>query len=131
MNPGVGTGTRNELISGRSPAVRPVTAVTVTRRVMSVPELVMNCLRPLMTHSPPSSTAVVRVPPASLPACGSVRPNAPSASPVTSVGSHCAFWASVPKRYTGIAPSDTPASRVMATDWSTLPSSSSARHRVK
>ncbi|NBP86514.1 MAG: acyl-CoA dehydrogenase family protein, partial [Mycobacteriaceae bacterium] len=30
----------------------PVTAVTVTRRVMSVPELVMNCLEPLITQCP-------------------------------------------------------------------------------
>ena len=36
------------------PSRSPVTAVTVTNRVMSVPELVMNCFEPLMTHSPPS-----------------------------------------------------------------------------
>ena len=35
---------------------------------MSVPELVMNCLLPLITHWSPSATAVVLVPPASLPA---------------------------------------------------------------
>jgi hypothetical protein len=36
-----------------------VTAVTVTRLVIAVPEFVMNCLLPLITHSPPSSSAVV------------------------------------------------------------------------
>ncbi len=39
----------------------PVTAVTVTSEVMSVPELVMNCLPPLMIHESPSSRAVVAV----------------------------------------------------------------------
>ncbi len=44
---------------------------------MSVPALVMNCLVPLMTHSPPSSRARVCVLPASDPASGSVSPKAP------------------------------------------------------
>ena len=65
---------------------------------MSVPELVMNCLLPLMIHSPPSSFAVVFVPPASLPAPGSVRPNAASALPLVSCGSHSCFCASLPNR---------------------------------
>ena len=47
----------------------------------------MNALLPLMRQLPSSSTAVVRVPPASLPAPASVRPNAPSASPEVSIGS--------------------------------------------
>jgi len=68
-----------------------VTAVTVTRVVMSVPELVMKALLPLITHSPPCSTAVVRVPPASLPAPASVSPNAPSACPEHSDGSQRDF----------------------------------------
>ncbi len=45
------------------------------------PELVMNALVPLITHSPSSSRAVVRVAPASEPPPGSVSPNAPSACP--------------------------------------------------
>lgn len=47
----------------------PVTAVTVTSAVMSVPELVMNAFEPLITHSSvaSSSTARVWVPPASEP----------------------------------------------------------------
>jgi hypothetical protein len=98
VKPSIGTGTRIVLISFLPLAVWPVTAVTVTRRVRSVPELVMNALLPLITHSPPSSRAVVRVPPASLPAPASVSPKAPSASPLHSCGSHCAFCSSVPKR---------------------------------
>ena len=91
----------------------------------------MNCLLPLMTQCPSSSFAVVLVAPASLPPPASVSPNAPSALPLASSGSHSCFCSSLPKRYTGIAPSDTPASSVIATLWSTLPSSSSARHSAK
>ena len=43
---------------------------------MSVPQLVMKALLPLMTHSSPSSSARVRGLPASEPPPGSVRPNA-------------------------------------------------------
>ena len=83
MNPGVPDGTMIEEISFLPSSVVPVTAVTVTRPVMSVPELVMNALVPLMTHSLPSSEsrAVVVVPPASDPAPGSVSPNAPISEP--------------------------------------------------
>jgi len=100
---------------------------------MSVPELVMKHLVPLITHSPvaSSSRAVVRVPPASEPHSGSVSPNAPSISPEHSFGSQVRFCSSVPNRNTGIAPSDTPASRVMATEESTLASSSRASPRAR
>ena len=54
--------------------VVPVRAVTVTSEVISEPELVMNCLPPLITHSPSTSSALVLVAPASEPAPGSVRP---------------------------------------------------------
>ena len=97
MKPAIGTGTRIELISGRSDGP-PVTAVTVTSRVMSVPELVMNCLVPLMTHSTRPICAVVLVAPASLPPPASVSPNAPSALPLVSSGSHSCFWSSLPNR---------------------------------
>ncbi len=120
-----------EEISGRPSGLRPVTAVTVTRPVMSVPELVMKHFEPLITHSSPSRTAVVRVPPASEPAPGSVRPNAPRTSPAHSRGSHSRFCSSVPKRWTGMAPSETPASRVMATEESTRASSSRAIPRAR
>ena len=53
-----------------------------------MPALVMNCLAPSITHSPPSSRARVRTLPASEPASGSVSPNAPSLRPAVSSGSH-------------------------------------------
>lgn len=98
VNPGVPDGTMMAEISGRPLSPRPVTAVTVTSPVMSVPELVMKALVPSMTHSPPSRRAVVLVAPASDPPPGSVRPNAPSMVPAHRRGSHCCFWASVPNR---------------------------------
>ncbi len=120
-------------ISGEPSGLRPVTAVTVTRPVMSVPELVMKHLPPLMTHSFVASSrrAVVRVPPASEPAPGSVRPKAPRISPEHRRGSHARFCSSVPKRWIGMAPSETPASRVMATEESTRASSSRAMPRAR
>ena len=82
-------------ISGR-PLPAPVTAVTVTHAEMSVPELVMNCFAPFRTHSPPSSSALVLVFPASDPASGSVRPKAASFFPEVSSGIHSCFCSSVP-----------------------------------
>ncbi len=76
----------------------PVTAVTVTSAVMSVPELVMNAFVPLITQWSPSSRARVAVPPASEPKPGSVSPNAARASPLLSLGSHSCFCSSVPNR---------------------------------
>ena len=100
---------------------------------MSVPELVMNALEPLITHSPvdSSSTARVVVPPASEPVPGSVRPKPARASPLVSRGSQVAFCSGVPKRKIGIAPSETAASRVTATELSTLASSSRAMQSAK
>ena len=66
----------NAVISASPLSVDPVRAVTMY--VPAWPALVMNRLPPKSTHVPPSgpssSSAVVRVPPASLPAPGSVRP---------------------------------------------------------
>jgi hypothetical protein len=102
VNPGVPFGTmivESSFDVEPSGRVRsPVTAVTVTNLVIGVPELVMNCFEPLMTHSSPSSTAVVRVAPASEPASDSVRPNPPSARPATRSGRYSAFCSSVPCR---------------------------------
>src|SRR4029079_18647150 len=55
VKPGVPAGTMIEEISFLPSAVVPVTAVTVTRPVMSVPEFVMKAFVPLITHSEPSS----------------------------------------------------------------------------
>ena len=103
-----------------------MTAVIVTQPEMSVPELVMNCLAPLITHSPSSSAAVVRVSPASEPASGSVSPKAASRAPLQSCGSHSAFCSSVPQRWIGIVPSEVWAAIVMQTEESIRASSSTA-----
>ena len=58
--------------------------------------LVVKVLLPFRIQSSPSRTAVVRVPPASLPASGSVRLQAPRASPAASGTRYLAFCASVP-----------------------------------
>ena len=107
----------------------PVRAVTVTIDVIGVPEFVMNDFSPSMTHIPSSRRAFVRVPPASLPASGSVSPNPPSARPAHRSGSHCSCWAGVPNLWIGLAPRPTPASSVMASDWSARAISSIATHR--
>jgi hypothetical protein len=81
------------------PRSGPVMARTVTTEVIDVPELVMKDLEPSITHSSPSSRAVVRIPPAiSEPPPGSVRPKAPSRSPRHSGGSHCCCCAAEPNR---------------------------------
>ena len=130
VKPVVPDGTRIAEISFLPSSRRSVTAVTVTSEVMSVPELVMNAFDPLITQPSASSFAVVRVAPASEPPPASVRPNAPSFLPAARSGSQRSFWASVPNRSSGMIPSDTPASSVIATDWSTRPSSSRATHRA-
>ena len=83
-------------ISGRPSSPVPVRAVTVTTEVIVVPELVMKAFEPSTTHSPLSSTALVRVAPASLPASGSVRPKPASARPATRSGRKRSFWAWLP-----------------------------------
>ncbi len=80
------------------PFASPVTAVIDTHPEISVPELVMNCFAPSITHSPSSSFAVVRTLPASDPASGSVSPNEASRLPLQSWGSHSAFCSSLPQR---------------------------------
>jgi hypothetical protein len=125
-----------ELISGRPSGSSPVRAVTVITLVMGVPEFVMNALAPSITHDPPapesdaSSRARVRVDPASEPPSGSVSPNAASARPATSSGSHRCFCSSVPNRRIGLIPNPTPADSVMPRDWSARPISSTATHRL-
>ena len=106
-SPGVPDGTTTEEISPG-----PVSAVTVTIDVIGVPELVMNAFSPSITHSPvvSSNAARVRVPPASLPASGSVRPKAPRARPAQRSGSHRCCCSAVPNLKIGLAPRPTPAS---------------------
>ena len=74
----------------------PLSVTAITMATSPCLPLVMNCLTPLITYSPPCLTAVVRKEDASEPTCGSVRQNAPSSSPRASGVSHCFFCASLP-----------------------------------
>ena len=119
-------------ISLRPPCSSPVTAVTVTSEVMSVPELVMNDFVPLMTHSPPS-TGARRAGRAGVGAAAGLgqaeRRRAPRRS--TAAG---ATAASAPRCRTGRSASRRgrpPASRVIATEESTRASSSRATQSAK
>jgi hypothetical protein len=103
-----------------------VRAVIVTQALMSVPALVMNVFAPSITHCPSRSSARVCVAPASEPAPGSVSPKAASRAPEARSGSHSRRCSSVPKRKIGMVPSDVCAATVIATDESTLVSSSIA-----
>ncbi len=123
-------GTTNVEISGLPLSRVPVRAVIRTSEVMSVPELVMNCLLPLSTQLSPSRTARVRMASASEPESASVRPNAASAWPESRSGSQRCFCSVVPHSAIGWAPSPTAASRVTPSDWSTRPISSTAMHRL-
>jgi len=60
---------------------------------------------PLMTHSSPSRTAVVRSAPASEPASGSDRQNAGDHSPLAHRGSSRSFISSEPNIWIGSVPS--------------------------
>ena len=61
-----------------------VTAVTT--KISPTPACVMKRLLPLRMYLSPCFTAVVRVPPASLPAASSVSPKPPSTLPLASSG---------------------------------------------
>ena len=77
----------------------PVTAVIVTQPVMSVPELVMNCFAPLITHSPSSSRAVVRDVAGVRAGLGLGQPEGGQPLPRgTARGSQSRFCSSVPQR---------------------------------
>ena len=86
VNPLVPLSTRMHDSSARPSGRTPVRASTVTPAVTRVAALVMKILLPLITHSSPSSTAVVRELEASEPALGSVSPNPHRVSPVQSLG---------------------------------------------
>ena len=71
----------------------------------------------------PFFSAVVFVAPASLPASGSVNPNAPRTSPEASFGTYFFFCFSVPERTIGIIPKDVCAATVMAMEASAFANS--------
>ncbi len=66
---------------------------------------VMNILVPLSTQWSPLRTAVDFIPAASEPLPGSVRPQAPSHSPLASFGRYRRCWASLPKTRMWLVPS--------------------------
>src|SRR2546422_154003 len=70
-----------------------------------MPALVIQFLLPLITHSSPSRTAVVRIEAGSEPASGSERQNAGDHSPDAHLGSQLCFCSSVPKSWIGSVPS--------------------------
>ena len=93
MKPGVSVGTRK--------ADRPFlpSSGSVTANTMAIfarLPLLTNCLVPLSTQSPLSSTARVRRLCASEPACGSVRAKQPMARPLASSGSQVSCCSGVP-----------------------------------
>ena len=70
-----------------------------------MPEFVIQFLAPLMTHSSPSRTAVVRIEAASEPASGSLSAKAGDHSPVAHLGSRRSLSSSEPKSAIGSVPS--------------------------
>ena len=86
-----------------------------------MPALEMNVLRPLISQPPSRRSARVRMPRASEPASGSVRPNAPSARPSASGRSQRSRCSSLPNRSSGSDPIVTWACHAAATDWSARP----------
>ena len=62
-------------------------------------------LVPSITHSSPSRTALVRIPPGSEPASGSESANAGDHSPEAHLGRKRCFCSSVPNRFSGRVPS--------------------------
>ena len=70
-----------------------------------MPRLVIQFLVPSMTHSSPSRTAFVRIPPGSEPASGSERANAGDHSPLAHCGRKRSFCSSVPNSFSGSVPS--------------------------
>ena len=109
----------------------PVSAVTVTIDVIGVPELVMNAFSPSITHSP---ARLVEAGPGARPAgvaagVGLGQPERRRAlRPAHRSGSQRSCCSGVPNLWIGLAPRPTPASSVMAIDWSTRASSSIATH---
>ena len=88
----------------------------------------MNIFEPLITHSfvASSKTAVVCCPAASVPAFGSVNPNAPSHSPLANFGTYFCFCSSVPNFKIGQVPSEVCADTITPVVAQTLESSSTA-----
>ena len=83
----------------------------------------INIFPPLTTKSLPFFSAVVLVAPASLPASGSVNPNAPRTSPEANLGTYFFFCSSVPESTIGIVPKEVCAATVIAIEASAFANS--------
>ncbi len=116
VKPAVSFSTTKLANVGPSPSPDSVRASSVTPNDMSVPALEMNVLRPLISQPPSRRTARVRMPRASEPASGSVKPNAPRTRPSANGRSQRSRCASEPKRYSGNDPIVTCACHAAATD---------------
>ena len=121
VKPGVSFSTTKVANLDGSPSSDGVRASSVTPNDMSVPALEMNVFRPLISQPPSRRSARVRMPRASEPASGSVRPNAPSARPSASGRSQRSRCSSLPNRKSGSDPIVTWACQAAATDWSARP----------
>ena len=92
--------------------------------------LVIQAFWPLITHSSPSRTAVVRIAAGSEPASGSERQKAGVHSPLAHRGSHFCFCSSLPKSWIGSVPSSCTIS-IRAEEAQTLAISSTAICRTR
>ncbi len=128
LNPGVSAGTMKALISAAPSSRVPVRAVTMY--VPACPAFVMNRLPPSMTHVPPSGPsswrAVVRVPPESLPAPGSVSPYAPMTLPCAIGTRNRCCCSCEPARWSGPQPRLVCAATISPSEPHTRPISSIA-----
>ncbi len=82
----------------------PGSVAAVMIRWPATGALVIHIFEPLITHSSPSSRAVLRVAPASEPACGSVRPKAAIYLPSAAGFRNLRFCSLVPNSQIGALP---------------------------
>ena len=121
VKPGASFSTTKLANRGCCPSAASVRANSVTPNDMSVPAFEMNVFPPLISQPSSRRSARVRIPRASEPASGSVKPNAPSTRPSASGRSQRSRCSSEPKRYSGNEPIVTCACHAAATDWSATP----------
>ena len=103
-----------------------LSVIAITMKTSALEALVMNILVPLRIHLSPASTAVVCCIAASVPALGSVRPNAPIHSPEASLGRYFIFCSSVPCSKIGATHNDVCADKTTPVVAQALESSSTA-----
>ena len=96
--PGASVGTRK---AERPLCFIALSVVAITMAACASCALVIHALVPLITHSLPSSTAVVLAAAASEPLPGSDSPKHPSFCPEANGVSHVCFCSSVPNLFTG------------------------------